>query len=84
MAQSLVNNATANGNAKKPEQNAARNSRNEVVVMLVIVLHIYCVVSCWGKEVKSASLTTKCGIQMHIGVARGAKVTCFVTWEEGY
>lgn len=84
MAQSLVNNATAKGNAKKPEQNAARNSRNEVVVMLVIVLHVYGVVACWGEEVKPASFATKCGIQMHIVVARGTKVACFVTWEEDY
>ena len=84
MGQSLVNNATANGNARKPEQNAARNSRNEVVVMLVIVLHIYRIVACWGEEVQPASFTTECGIQMHIVAAGGAKVTCFITWEEGY
>ena len=84
MEQSLVNIATAKGNARKPEQNAARNSRNEVVVMLVVVLRIYCVVARWGEEVKSAILTTKCGIKLYKVVTGGTKVTLCIIWGEVY
>ena len=85
IAQSLVNKATAKGNARKPEQNAARNSRNEVVVMLVIVvLHKYGVVARWGEEVQPAHLTMKCGIKLYIVVARRTKVTLRIIWGEVY
>lgn len=55
-----------------------------VVMLVIVVLRIYCVVARWGEKVQSAPLTTKCGIQMHIVAAGGAKVATFVTWEEDY